>query len=167
GQLLPLLWPEKFFVFSLPALGLMGLAILAFRHRSLAFAMVLPLGLAAWFLSPGPPVQGSRYDQPGRYRYLHHESDSVLTASVVYDRHEHRMILFTDEFRAAYTGRDTGYMQVLGHLPFLLRPDLEDVAVIALGTGTTARAVCAWPQARSIELVEISRAVLHCTPWFT
>ena len=111
--------------------------------------------------SPTPPVRGSRYDRPDAYAPIAHRTDSITTASVVYDRAHHSTVLFTDEFRAAYTGPGTSYMQVLGHLPFLLRDGLEDVAVLALGTGTTAEAVRVWPSPDRIHVVEISRAVFE------
>ncbi len=174
SQVMPWLWPQAYFVASLPVLGLLALA-LTWRppHRWPLIVAVLVLCLASLGVSgagglwqPAAPVMGSRYDKPERYRHLDHATDSVLTASVAYDRSLHSMILFTDEFRAAYTGPDTGYMRVLGHLPFLLQPNLQRVAVVALGTGTTANAVACWPQAKEIHVVEISAAVRDALPWF-
>ncbi|MCC6672968.1 MAG: hypothetical protein IT458_18025 [Planctomycetes bacterium] len=166
GQVLPRLAPAAFFQVT-PAALLAAAWLLAgiwAGVRADVRWVLVPTSLACaalGFWGAGrPPVQGSRYDRPDRYRYLVHRSDEVLTASVVYDRASHSLALFTDEFRAAYTGPGTTYMQVLGHLPFLLREGLRDAAVLALGTGTTANAVCAWPDPERVHVVEISRAVL-------
>lgn len=175
GHLLPALWPEGFFVLVLPALSILALALLGRRHPALAAggaAFVLVLALAGvsgagGLFSPAPPVRGSRYDRAW-YRPLAHRTDSVLAASVVYDPSQHSMILFTNEFRAAWSGPDSGYMKVLAHLPFLLRDQdrLRRVAVIALGTGTTANAVCHWPDPAEIHAVEISAAVVSLVDHF-
>ncbi len=169
GQLLPLAAPTSFFVWAGPVAGLVALGIVAVGRpdrllpvgASLAvlLCVVTGVGGAGTPLEPRAPVRGSRYDRPDAYAPVAHRTDAVTTASVVYDRAHHSTVLFTDEFRAAYTGPGTSYMQVLGHLPFLLRDALDDVAVIALGTGTTAEAVRVWPEPRRIHVVEISRAV--------
>ena len=174
GHLLPLLLPRSFFIWSLPILALSGLAVVA---RGLGWRAVLGavvIALLGWagvtggsrFRHDPAPVAGSRYDHPERYRYLDHRTDNVVTASVVYDRQSSGMILFTDEFRAAYIGADSGYMKVLGHLPFLLRRGLARTAVIALGTGTTANSVSLWPDPETIDLVEISPAVVSLVDSF-
>lgn len=173
GQVLPLVAPRGFFVvtpFAL-ALGVVLLAPWRIALRAVVLLLVAAstaLGLAGpgtpW--SPEPPVTGSRYDRADVYVPLAHACDAGTTASAVYDRSQHALVLFTDEFRAAWIGPTTSYMKVLGHLPFLLREELREVAIIALGTGTTADAVCAWPEARSIHVVEISPAVLSLADRF-
>lgn len=173
GQALPRFASETFFVLAAPAAAALALLLAAgigggvHRRPMCASVLLVAVGLLAglggagtpW--SPAPPVRGSRYDRPDAYAPIAHRTDSITTASVVYDRAHHSTVLFTDEFRAAYTGPGTSYMQVLGHLPFLLRDGLEDVAVLALGTGTTAEAVRVWPSPDRIHVVEISRAVFE------
>ena len=172
GQALPRFASEAFFVLAGPVAALLALLVAAIGGRAdrrPVFATVLLVvaslvsgaGGAGSPWSPTPPVRGSRYDRPDAYAPIAHRTDSITTASVVYDRAHHSTVLFTDEFRAAYTGPGTSYMQVLGHLPFLLRDGLEDVAVLALGTGTTAEAVRVWPSPDRIHVVEISRAVFE------
>lgn len=184
GHLVPWLAPRAYFV-VLPlviAVGAVALVLLGrsgsagagrVPTRSLCGIAGLALLLGAVGLAgpgapwdPTPPVRGSRYDHPRKFDYVDHRIDSGVTASVVYDRASHSMTLYTNEFRAAYTGPDTAYMKVLGHLPFLLREGLRDVAVIALGTGTTAAAVTQWPDPRRIDVVEISPAVLDLVDYF-
>jgi spermidine synthase len=174
GHWLPSLFPSTYFLYAGPAFAL-GVVILLWKQLGI-WSLVGGLGvgaLAIFGLSGGlpfrdsaAPTAGSRYDRPGRYRYLDHRTDSVVTASVVYDRRAHGMILFTDEFRAAYIDQDSGYMSVLGHLPFLLRPSLKQVAVVALGTGTTANAVSRWPGPERLDVVEISPAVVSMVDYF-
>lgn len=173
GQFLPLVAPAALFAVAPPSLA--ALAVVAAPGRLRTRLVLLALigaacasGIAGagtpW--SPAPPVRGSRYDRPQAYVPLAHASDSGTTASCVYDRSQHALVLFTDEFRAAWIGPNTSYMKVLGHLPFLLRDDLATVAVIAFGTGTTVDAVCAWPAPRAIHVVEISPAVLSLADRF-
>lgn len=174
GHALPLIAPSAFFA-VVPA-GVALLALVAAARvvpgtAAIGGAAVVVLALlgvagAGSPLDPTPPVRGSRFDRPSAYRPIAHRTDAVTTASVVYDRAHHSMVLFTDEFRAAYTGPGTSYMKVLGHLPFLLRDGLREVAVIALGTGTTADAVRAWPDPERIHVVEISPAVLSLVDHF-
>lgn len=169
GELLPIAVPTAFFVLAGPGAALVAIGVAVAWGRPSASGVVtllgvlgsvaLGLGGAGTPWEPSPPVRGSRYDRPDAYVPLAHRTDPITTASVVYDRAHHSTVLFTDEFRAAYTGPGTSYMQVLGHLPFLLRDDLDDVAVLALGTGTTAEAVRVWPRPAHIHVVEISRAV--------
>jgi spermidine synthase len=174
GQLAPRLFPTSLFAVAAPLVALGALFALARVHAVLAAAgatAVVLLGLfgvagAGTIFEPRPPVRGSRYDRLEAYLPIEHRSDTVTTASVVYDRAHHSMVLFTDEFRAAYTGPGTSYMKVLGHLPFLLSEGLREVAVIALGTGTTADAVRAWPDPERIHVVEISAAVLSLVDRF-
>jgi len=175
GHLLPAVWPGGFFVLALPAIAVVALALVHRRHPALSvagLAVVLVLAVtgasgAGSLLAPAPPIRGSRYDRAW-YRPLAHKTDSVLSASVVYDPQKHSMMLFTDEFRAAYSGPATGYMKVLAHLPFLLRnrQELERLAVIALGTGTTANAVTLWPDPQEMHVVEVSPAVVELVDHF-
>ncbi|MEE2887307.1 MAG: hypothetical protein VX951_07730, partial [Planctomycetota bacterium] len=174
GHLLPAVLPTSYFLYAGPVFAIVILTLLFKQLGQLAVAGGLGITILAWsglsgglsFRGDAAPVAGSRYDRPDRYRYLEHRTDSVVTASVVYDRRTHGMILFTDEFRAAYIDQDSGYMSVLGHLPFLLRPALKQVAVVALGTGTTANAVSRWPGPDRIDVVEISPAVISLVNYF-
>jgi spermidine synthase len=173
GQLLPAVAPTRLFVLAPAVAGLVAIALCGGRapRSAIVAAAVVAIGLgggsgAGSVMAPRPPLSGSRFDRPEAYRYLAHRSDGTVTASVVYDRARHSMALFTDEFRAAYTGPGTSYMRVLGHLPFVLRPEVREVAVVAFGTGTTAAAVAQWPTPGRIDVVEISTAVLSLAHWF-
>lgn len=59
------------------------------------------------------------------------------------------------------------YMAALGHLPVLLHPDPKRVAVVAVGTGTTAGAVSLHPEVRELWAVDISAAVFEMAGHFS
>jgi spermidine synthase len=167
----PALAPGAFFVAAPAALAVLA-ALGAGRWAALALAPVCGLAAAlgstgaGTLAEPRPPLSGSRYDHPERYRYLAHETDSVLTASAVHDRGSYGLALFTDEFPAAYKSPDAGYMKALAHLPMLLHGAVESSCVICLGTGTTANALALWPGLVRLEAVEISRAVVRLADRF-
>jgi len=92
--------------------------------------------------------------------------DAHFAVSVVDDGVNGERTLLTDTFRAAGSGRDYAYMRVLGHLPVLLARQPDDVAVIALGTGTTLGAVALHDEVDAIDLFELSPTVLGFAPWF-
>jgi hypothetical protein len=92
--------------------------------------------------------------------------DRDFAVAVVDDGVIGERTLLTDGFRAAGTGRDYRYMQVLGHLPVLLHPAPDRVAVLALGTGTTLGAVSLHEECARIDVLEISRAVVAAAPFF-
>ncbi|MHC5012352.1 MAG: spermine/spermidine synthase domain-containing protein, partial [Planctomycetota bacterium] len=129
----------------------------------------LVLGLlAAFTLGPGEEeLVGASHvlrGRPGRSLQAI-ETDAITTASVV-KTEDHELILYTDDFAAAATGRHYRYMRMLGHLPMLLAERPANVMVIAFGTGTTAGAVAAHPGLERLEVVEVSSAVLDLAQWF-
>lgn len=175
SQALPRLAPQGFFVWAPVALGLLPLVVLG-RHVPLAwsatqFAVVVAAAAFGWsgigtLMSPDPPLHRPGMHMGPQYEALGHQTDSGVTASVVYDPVEHRLILYTNEFAAATRGPRGDYMKSLGHLPFLLRDDLDHVAIIAFGTGTTAASVTQWAAPSQIDLVEISSAVIGVSGYF-
>ena len=88
-------------------------------------------------------------------------------AAVVLDRRRQELALFTNAFRAAATGDDYRYTRSLAHIPSLLcaKPP-ERVAVIAVGTGSTAAAALRHKSVRRLDMVEISSEVFSLLPWF-
>ena len=93
-----------------------------------------------------------------------YDEDAEFCVAVVQDGLLGERTLLTDTFRAAGDGRDYLYMRALGHLPVLLHPRPERVAVLALGTGTTLGAVALHAEAgggpRAIDVLELSAAVV-------
>jgi len=152
-----------------PACGL--LAALGFARQFAlrrGIAAVGALALVACALAwraPQPALASPKLSDPA-FTLRAFAEDAHFAVSVVDDGILGERTLLTDTFRAAGDGRDYAYMRVLGHLPMLLHPRPERVAVIALGTGTTLGAVAEHEQARSIELFELSPKVVEFAPWF-
>jgi spermidine synthase len=144
---------------ALPA----GLAV--FGVRSLP--VLLPAAAAA-FLGSGavtarvPPFRTRPWLTP-----LETLEGPAGVAAVVLDRRRQELALFTNAFRAAATGDDYRYTRSLAHIPSLLcaKPP-ERVAVIAVGTGSTAAAALRHKSVRRLDMVEISSEVFSLLPWF-
>jgi spermidine synthase len=163
----------------LPALGLEGLLAVAapvgiaiaccFARASRPLAggcALLALACAATLILRGPPALASPPLAQPALTLRSFREDRDFAVSVVDDGMLGERTLLTDGFRAAGTSRDYLYMQVLGHLPLLLHPAPERVAVLALGTGTTLGAVAQHPEVQHIDVLEISRAVVEAAPLF-
>lgn len=165
--------------FVLPHWGLEGVLAVAapigiivacaYARASKAIAaacIVLSLGAGAFVLAHGPPALASPPLTQTALTLRSFREDRDFAVSVVDDGMLGERTLLTDGFRAAGTGRDYLYMQVLGHLPLLLHPNPERVAVLALGTGTTLGAVAEHSEVRGIDVLEISQAVVDAAPFF-
>jgi spermidine synthase len=147
--------------------GLLSILSLArARPRAAGAAALLPLSLGAWSLFRPPPALASPPLSNPAFRILSFAEDRDFAVTVVDDGIQGERTLLTDGFRAAGTGREYRYMQVLGHLPVLLSAHPRRVAVLALGTGTTVGAVALHPEVERIDVLEISRAVVEAAPWF-
>lgn len=165
--------------FVLPRFGLEGLLAVAtpvgiilvvcFARASKPLAAAcatLALAAGAFVISRGPPARASPPLAQPALTIRSFREDRDFAVSVVDDGMLGERTLLTDGFRAAGTGRDYIYMQVLGHLPLLLHPNPERVAVLALGTGTTLGAVAQHAEVQQIEVLEISQAVVDAAPFF-
>jgi spermidine synthase len=131
-----------------------------------AAAALACAGLAVLLaLAPEPALASPKLVDPALTVRAFRE-DRHFAATVVDDGLLGERTLLTDQFRAAGTGRDYRYMRVLGHLPLALHPSPRNVAVLALGTGTTLGAVALHPEVERIDVLEISRAVVDFAPWF-
>lgn len=133
----------------------------------LALVALLVCGASTTRLLFAPPFSASApaYLNPA-LTVLTLREDREFAVAVVDDGVRGERTLFTDGFRAAGTGREYRYMQVLGHLPILLHPEPKRVAVLALGTGTTLGSVAAHPEVEAVDVLEIAPAVVAAAPWF-
>lgn len=149
------------------ALGAVAAITLASREPKRAVGAVVCALTAATFLTRAEPpaLLSPALDNPA-FQVLAFREDRDFAVSVVDDGLLGERTLMTDGFRAAGTGRDYRYMRVLGHLPVLLHPNPERVAVVALGTGTTVGAVSLHAEVKRIDVLEISRAVVASAPLF-
>ena len=147
-----------------------GAATLGFARRRPAPVIAVALaalaaGGAALFALGEPALAAPALADPA-LEVLAFEEDEHFAVAVVDDGLLGERTLLTDGFRAAGTGRDYLYMRALGHLPLLLHPSPESVAVLALGTGTSAGAVALHPRVAAIEVLELSASVRDMAPWF-
>lgn len=152
-------------------IGSMALSCLAFgvtrgaRASSIAAAtLCATVAVCAWFQA-APALRSPKWRDPS-LTVLAARDDQHFAVAVVDDGLNGERTLLTDQFRAAGTGRDYRYMRALGHLPVLLHVAPRKVAVLALGTGTTLGAVALHRSIESIDVLEISSAVVEFAPWF-
>jgi spermidine synthase len=129
------------------------LAVLGITLGGLATQRAAPALFSPKLTDPALTVRSFREDE--------HFSVAVVDDGVLGER-----TLLTDQFRAAGNGPEYRYMRALGHLPVLLHPAPERVAVLALGTGTTLGAVSLHEEVRAIDVLEISSAVVAAAPLF-
>ena len=149
------------------ALG--AVAAVAIAPRAPVYALgagVSALAAGALLARAEPPALRSPPLANPALTVLSFAEDRDFAVSVVDDGLLGERTLLTDGFRAAGTGRDYRYMRVLGHLPLLLHPNPERVAVLALGTGTTVGAVSLHSEVKRIDVLEIERAVVEAAPFF-
>ncbi len=143
-----------------------GLLLTGTSRPAKALTGAVALAVLAWgFFAPEPVLASKALSNPA-FEVLSFDEDEHFAVSVVNDGVRAERTLLTDDFRATAVGDDYLYMRVLGHLPLLLHPRPERVAVLAFGTGTTAGAVSVHPIVQRIDLLEISSAVIEAAPFF-
>ena len=156
-------------------LGLLLIPEARLQRPATVVALTL-VALLVGLLSPLPRFPGTRTSDlveasvvmRGKHDFRHlidSATDSVTTASVV-ETDDGEVLLYTDDFAAAATGRYDRYMRMLGHLPAVLAKDPKNAMVIAFGTGTTAGAVSVHEDVKRLEVVEVSQAVLDLAHHF-
>ena len=151
----------------LGGLGVVALALAALRPRALlsAAGLLAALAIASWLRGSSPVLAAPPLANPA-FRVLASTEDEHFAVTVVDDGLLGERTLLTDGFRAAARGHDYAYMRALGHLPLLMHPAPREVGVLAFGTGTTAGAVSLHGRVESIEVLELSRAVIEQAPLF-
>lgn len=142
-----------------------SLALVARARTAALVAVAAALAIAAWHMTQDSPALRTPPLANPALALREFAEDRDFAVAVVDDGVLGERTLFTDGFRAAGTGRDYRYMRTLGHLPLLLHPAPRDVAVLALGTGTTLGSVGLHPDAR-IDVLEISAAVVSMARHF-
>lgn len=124
------------------------------RHTLLA-VLVLLFAVAVWRpqIRILPPSFG-RFDR----EVLFYDETVEGTVTVGRDRDTRSQALYTYVNNSAVIGSSYDAVKVVkmvGHFPFLVRPELRDVLVIGFGIGVTTSAIAAHPEVRSITCVEL------------
>ena len=123
--------------------------------RTLLVALALLLAVAAWRPQVRilPPSFG-RFDR----EVLFYDETVEGTVTVGRDRDTRSQALYTYVNNSAVIGSSYDAVKVVkmvGHFPFLVRPELRDVLVIGFGIGVTTSAIAAHPEVASITCVEL------------
>jgi len=123
--------------------------------RILLAALALLLAVAAWRPQVRilPPSFG-RFDR----EVLFYDETVEGTVTVGRDRDTRSQAKYTYVNNSAVIGSSYDAVKVVkmvGHFPFLVRPDLRDVLVIGFGIGVTTSAIAAHPGVASITCVEL------------
>ncbi len=134
--------------------------------RALLVAFVLLLAVAAWRPQVRilPPSFG-RFDR----EVLFYDETVEGTVTVGRDRDTRSQALYTYVNNSAVIGSSYDAVKVVkmvGHFPFLVRPELRDVLVIGFGIGVTASAIASHPEVRSITCVELVPGLAEAATYY-
>jgi spermidine synthase len=99
--------------------------------------------------------------------YYHEGIDETI--SVIRPKGAQQAVIVNGRPEATTSAGDLQCQRALGHVPMLLHPDPRRVFVLGLGTGVTLGSTAIHPEAASITLAEIERAVVPAArtfaPW--
>jgi len=124
-------------------------------ERALLVALALLLAVTAW--RPQVRILPPSFDRFDR-EVLFYDETVEGTVTVGRDRDTRSQALYTYVNNSAVIGSSYDAVKVVkmvGHFPFLVRPDLRDVLVIGFGIGVTTSAIAAHPEVASITCVEL------------
>lgn len=165
--------------FMVLAAGLLMLLFSRIRDRRKIVYFLAALG-ATWGLAVFMGEEGGVrhklifeshvFKRPGRMSHLileDYREGNVCTASVVRDIAANERRLYVDAFNAASTGPAYNYMRMMAHLPVMACPHAERALVIGFGTGTTAGSLSLHEDLKSMEIVELSEAVMDVADHFS
>lgn len=190
--LMPMLGLARTFAVGIALNAMIGLAVLI-RHRfgrfrtSLALPAVVGCAIV-WFvgakLDPiwqrsfllglwrvaNPPRTAAEFRQTADLIPLLYHKDGAGSTVDVYgwnDNGHERLTLKVNGKADAGTSSDMLTQVLLGHLPMLLRPQMEQALVIGLGSGMTCGAVARHPSIQRLDAVEISPEVAEAAKLFS
>lgn len=99
-------------------------------------------------------------------RVLFYDEGRMSTVKV-YERSRQRHMSI-DGVRIASTARSLRQKeQLLGHLPFLLRSEIDDVLTVGLASGITAHSIALHERVRRLDVVELIGSVFEASRYFT
>ncbi len=68
---------------------------------------------------------------------------------------------------SATNPRNQRYMRLFAYLPLAFRPESEDVLLLCYGSGVTADALLHGPNVKRMDVVDISKEVLHLADFYS
>jgi len=165
--------------------AVVALLALAPRARSMAFASVAAVGLLVFAVRPtwNPLLMSA-----GMYQYvsdlseysheavrnfalsdfevLYYEEGATSVVTVARSMGSGNLWLANNGKVDASTKDDLPTQVLLGHLPFLYRPEARETLVVGLASGITAGSVTLNPQLERIDVLEIEAAVIEASRHF-
>ncbi len=170
--LLPILGLERSFLFLALVYGIVAAVSLADREsRSRSAAVFGAVLLVAITLFPHGSLR-ARYVERALTAHGHDEEASRTflevgaSGTVLYvedqfleEPHHYRMV--TDAFSMSGTAwKARRYMKLYAYWPVAVKPQLKNALVIGFGVGSTTKALVDTPSIESIDVVDVSKAVL-------
>ena len=134
-----------------------------FAIRAAAVSSVLFLAVVVTMPDPFAMVLGYRH--PGD-QLLWREEGVQTTASVHREASGRRMLYLNGLHQANDSRTMVRSHRLLGYLAMILHPNPKDALVIGLGGGVTVGAASEQPGV-NVEVVELSKTVLHAADWFS
>ncbi len=154
------------------------------RSRLARGALVLVLLGTLWLRPPWDPLLMSA----GMYKYVSDLSEYSHEALRNYAISDYELLYYAEGIASvvtvarsrgsgnlwlanngkvdASTKQDLRTQVLLAHLPFVYRPDAEQVLVVGMASGITAGSVTLQPAVRSIDVLEIEPRVLEASRFF-
>jgi spermidine synthase len=149
-----------------------GALVVAGRHRAgwqqPVLAGVLATGLVVLILGPEIrtlPPSFLRFDR----RVLFYQEAVEGTLSVAQDRDTRTQTKYTFVNNSAVIGSSYDAVKVVkmvGHYPFLLGGDIQDVLVIGFGIGVTTAAIASHDEVQTIECVELVEGLREASRYY-
>lgn len=165
--LIPALGSYTAFQITIAITVLAGLIALFRSSVSQKQKIIVSIGVAIYAIGFG--LTRSPYQimaQSGKGPLIHFDEDSTSTVLVLKYPDFMQLVINGQPYaNTILNGRR--YMRVLGHLPALLHPNPESALNICFGTGTTAGSMALHPGVKSVDVVDLSSAVLKSANYFT
>lgn len=165
--LTPLLGSYAAFQIIVAITTISGMVALAYSSSSkmqkIVVAALAVAFMAAFATTKSPYIT---YSEAPDTPLMHFAEDSTSTVLVLKYPDFMQLVINGQPYaNTILSGRR--YMRQLGHLPALLHPKPEDALIICFGTGTTAGSIALHPQVRSVDIVDLSSAVIKSADYFT
>ncbi len=139
------------------------LGMIALAHVALSETWDRAFTLGLWRVRNPPPTLAAYREQIRAVDVRYHRDGAGSTVAVLgWTNHQTGKLELTLRVNGkpdASSRGDLSTQLLLGHLPLLLRSNVQDVMVVGIGSGATCGAVLTHPEVRKLDAVEISPEV--------